>query len=116
MKIGDLSKLSGVSIRMLRYYEAQGLLSPRRVGSGYRDYAAADVQAVAGIRLLGAAGMTLPVIREFLPCLRRDRPEFEPCDALRIILRKQIDLLDKKVARLDESRQMLQGFLRELDS
>ncbi|WP_244893587.1 MerR family DNA-binding transcriptional regulator [Gilliamella apicola] len=36
MKIGELSKLSQISVRMLRYYEEEGLLSPKRTVSGYR--------------------------------------------------------------------------------
>ena len=39
MQIGELSARTGASVRMLRYYEEQGLLEPRRTGSGYRDYA-----------------------------------------------------------------------------
>ena len=34
MKIGELSRRSGVSIRMLRYYETEGLLKPKRTASG----------------------------------------------------------------------------------
>ena len=38
MRIGTLSEQTGVSIRMLRYYEEQGLLKPKRTASGYRDF------------------------------------------------------------------------------
>lgn len=41
LRIGDFSKLSRISIRMLRYYEKHNLLKPRYVDeeSGYRFYA-----------------------------------------------------------------------------
>lgn len=38
MKIGELSKLSQSSVRMFRYYEEEGLLSPKRTVSGYRQF------------------------------------------------------------------------------
>ncbi len=39
MKIGDLARETGVSPRLLRYYEEQGLLTSHRVGGGHRRYA-----------------------------------------------------------------------------
>lgn len=38
MRIGELARRTGVSERMLRYYEQEGLLRPARTTSGYRDY------------------------------------------------------------------------------
>jgi DNA-binding transcriptional MerR regulator len=38
MRVGQLSQKTGVSVRMLRYYEQQGLLKPGRSQAGYRDY------------------------------------------------------------------------------
>ncbi len=40
MKIGELSRRTGVPTRMLRYYEEQGLLRPERADNGYRSYRA----------------------------------------------------------------------------
>lgn len=115
MKIGELSRRTGVSVRMLRYYEVQGLLAPQRTSSGYRDFSPVDEQTVERIKLLGAAGMTLGTIEKFLPCVRGDGPVFEPCDELRRVLREQMDLIDHKVQRLGESRDILAGFLSEVE-
>jgi len=115
MKIGDLARKTGVSVRMLRYYEAQGLLSPARRDSGYRNYGPSDADIVERITLLNAAGLTLPVIRELMPCLRNDRSAFEPCDELQIILGAEIDSMDAKIRRLVRSRDMLVSFHESLD-
>ena len=93
MKIGELSRRTGISVRMLRYYEAEGLLVPARTGSGYRDYGPTEEKTVRRIRTLGSAGMTLDTIRQLLPCVRSDHPAFVPCSDLRRILTEQVDLL-----------------------
>jgi DNA-binding transcriptional MerR regulator len=72
MRIGELSRRTGVSERALRYYEEQGLLSPERRQSGYRVYGEADVAAVRRIRLLLAAGLSTAQIFEVLPCIVDD--------------------------------------------
>lgn len=114
MKIGELSKRTGVSIRMLRYYEAEGLLKPERTESGYRDYDLPEVRTVERIKLLGAGGMTLATILQFLPCVRGEGPMFEPCDELRVTLRQQIRLVEEKAEKLAQSRSVLETFLQEI--
>ncbi|MFD9283808.1 MerR family DNA-binding transcriptional regulator [Streptomyces mirabilis] len=39
MRVGELARRTGVTVRALRYYEAAGLVVPRRLTNGYRDYA-----------------------------------------------------------------------------
>jgi len=115
MKVGDLARRTGISVRMLRYYETEGLLSPARRDSGYRDYSPADADIVERIKLLNAAGLTLPVIRELMPCLRDDRSAFEPCDELQGVLRQEIDTMTAKIERLVRSRDMLMAFYENLE-
>lgn len=115
MKIGELSRRTGVSIRMLRYYEAEGLLAPHRTSAGYREYGRADERTVDRIRLLGAAGMTLATIKQFLPCVRGEGPVFELCDELRVTLNEQISLVDHKMERLAASRDVLSKFLHDIE-
>lgn len=115
MRIGELSLRTGVSIRMLRYYEAEGLLAPRRTERGYRDYGTADVAAIERIRLLGQAGMTLPAIRTFLPCSLDGRGSFEPCEELKYLLRAQIERVDDRLEKLAESRGLLTELLSSFE-
>ena len=63
MKIGTLSAHTGVPTRMLRYYEDQGLVAPRRSGNGYRDFADEDVDRVTTIRDLIRSGLPTRLIR-----------------------------------------------------
>ncbi|MBT2771119.1 MerR family transcriptional regulator [Halomonas sp. ISL-60] len=115
MKIGELAKRTGVSIRMLRYYETEGLLKPKRTTNGYRHYAQSEVRTVERIKLLGSAGMTLATIKQFLPCVRGEGPVFEPCDELRNVLCDQIKFADQKAAKLAQSRAILESFLFDIE-
>ncbi|MGW3497500.1 MerR family transcriptional regulator [Streptomyces sp. NPDC001020] len=71
MRIGELSRRAGVSVRSLRYYEEQNLLHPLRQPSGYRVYDEADVTRVQRIQALYAAGLSSRKIERILPCLTR---------------------------------------------
>ncbi|GAA2212459.1 MerR family transcriptional regulator [Nonomuraea monospora] len=67
MRIGQLSRRAGVSVRALRYYEEQKLLVPARSANGYRDYDEDAVAVVGRIRLLYAAGLSSAAVGELLP-------------------------------------------------
>lgn len=64
--VGQLAKLSGVSVRTLHHYEAMGLLKPARKQNGYRAYGKADVERLQQILLYRACGMDLARIRELV--------------------------------------------------
>ena len=111
MKIGELSERSGASVRMLRYYEEQGLLEPRRTGSGYRVYAEPDVDRVARIRCMFSAAVPAPVVRTTLRFILDGEavaPEV-PAERDRLVktLQGELDELDAKIASLRNSRELL---------
>src|SRR3712207_9338826 len=66
MRIGELSGRTGVSTRMLRYYEEQHLVTPTRSANGYREYSEADVDRVRQVRALLDAGLPTRVVRAVL--------------------------------------------------
>ena len=68
LKIGDFSKLSRISIRMLRHYDEIGLLKPDEVDqfTGYRYYNEDKLTVAGRIQMLKNLGFGLPVIREIL--------------------------------------------------
>ncbi|MCR0206917.1 MerR family transcriptional regulator [[Clostridium] innocuum] len=68
LKIGDFSKLSRISIRMLRYYEKHNLLKPCHVDeeSGYRFYAHEQIFEAAKIRFLKEAGFSVAMMEEIM--------------------------------------------------
>ena len=70
LKIGDFSKLSRVSIRMLRHYDEIDLLKPVRIDefTGYRYYSEDQLPVMARINALKDMGFGLAAIREILRC------------------------------------------------
>ncbi|WKX74562.1 MerR family transcriptional regulator [Streptomyces sp. XD-27] len=111
MLIGELSRRTGVSPRLLRYYEAQGLLDARRGPNGYRDYDEDSVLTVRQVRALLNAGLSTEVIRSLLPCARGERPEFDMCVDLRAILDRELAAVDERIDGLRRSRSTLAGYL-----
>lgn len=69
MRIGELARRAGVSVRSLRYYEEQNLLESARTTGGHREYRESDVTRVRFMQMLYAAGMPSRRIIELLPFL-----------------------------------------------
>lgn len=63
MKIGELSRRSGVATSAIRFYEEQGLLTPSsRTASGYREYGDEALDRLEMMQLLKKLGFSLDVI------------------------------------------------------
>ena len=97
--IQELSRLSGVTTRTLRWYDQIGLLKPSRVAeSGYRYYGEAEVDRLQDILYYRALGVELARIKE---CL--DDPSFDRLTALR-----------NHLAALEAERERLEQLIRSV--
>lgn len=78
MQIGEVSRRSGVSVRMLRHYDRIGLVRPSaRTGAGYREYAQADLRRLFQVEALRTLSLPLAQVAAAL-----DDPEFDAAAAL----------------------------------
>lgn len=113
MRIGALAHRTGVSRRLLRYYEEQGLLRPLRLANGYREYAESDVAAVRHIRVLLAAGLPTTVIARLLHCVHDDGERVVPstCPGMVSALRREHRRITESITELQTSQRMLDTLL-----
>ncbi|MBL0916535.1 MAG: MerR family DNA-binding protein [Sphingopyxis sp.] len=108
LTIGKLAAAGGVGVETIRYYQRRGLLAtPARSGGdgwggGVRRYDADDVRRLKFIRSAQASGFTLEEISELLALeASDDRPR------VRTLARQRIEVLDKKIAQMTETRAAL---------
>ncbi len=100
MNIGEAARASGVSAKMIRYYEETGLIPPaERQASGYRDYGVADVHMLRFIRRARDLGFALAEINALLS-LWRDKDR-QSADVKRIA-QGHIAELRARIARLEQ--------------
>ncbi|MEV5491929.1 MerR family transcriptional regulator [Streptomyces bobili] len=115
MKIGELSRRTGVPTRLLRYYEEQDLLHPGRGENGYRAYGEAAVRDVQQIRGLLDSGLTTEMIRAILPYLSGPDEIILPAEHLTpetaALLQDHIDRIQARIDCLARNRDRLSGYL-----
>lgn len=105
MIIGEAAKQSGVSAKMIRHYEASGLIPPAgRTASGYRDYSARDVHMLRFIGRARDLGFSMPEIAGLLD-LWRDRNR-QSGDVKRIA-RARLDDIQRRIAELQAMAETL---------
>lgn len=99
LKVGELARRTGLTVRTLHHYDEIGLLAPSgRSDTGYRLYSPADVQRLHGIQALRLLGLPLSDIAELLAG--------EGMEPGRIIER-QIHALDLQITQATELRARL---------
>ena len=106
MNIGQAARASGISAKMIRYYEDNGLIGPvARSESGYRVYGPRDIHTLGFIKRSRDMGFSVERIGELLQ-LWRDRTRHS-ADVKRMAL-EHVAVLQQRIAELQDMVQTVQ--------
>ncbi len=107
LSIGALARRTGLAVSAIRYYEAQGLISPWRNPGGQRRYQRADIRRLSFVMIAQQFGLTLPEIRTVLSGLPGNRtPTPQDWKSISKDLRAR---LDQRIDTLTRLRDDLDG-------
>lgn len=113
LKIGEVSKLSGIGVEALRFYEKSGLLDrPSRTESGYRLYNVDVLERLAFIKRAQVLGFSLDEIKRVIGDKRAGQ---SPCAEVREIVRQRLQELDERMKEMRRYRKELAKSLAEWD-
>jgi MerR family gold-responsive transcriptional activator of gol and ges genes len=110
MNIGQASAATGVSAKMIRYYESVGLIRPAaRTDSNYRDFSARDVNDLRFIRRARGLGFSIEEIARLLSLWRDgERPSRE----VKAMAETHVAALDARIAEMQAMADTLRDLAR----
>src|SRR5215216_812571 len=102
LKIGEVSRLSGIGIEALRFYEKSGLLDrPGRTNSGYRLYDESVLERLAFVKKAQVLGFSLDEIKQIIAHKRAGE---NPCTEVRGIVKIRLEELNERIAQMMQYR------------
>ena len=107
IRIGEVARGAGVSVRAVRYYEQQGLLIAERSPSGQRLYRQDAIALVRFFQEMFAAGLTSRRISELLPCWNAGHTDAQQRTMLRAERERIQAKIDDLQATLDHLDQVI---------
>jgi len=110
LRIGEISRRSGLSRKALRLYEANGILPvPRRTAAQYRMYAPGTLEILTFVRQARRLGFRLREIQEIVAIRRSGRA---PCAHVRVLVERKKTDLDRLLGEAKIVRDGLHRILR----
>lgn len=117
LKVGDVARLTGKTIRTLHYYEELGLLSPcQRTDGGFRLYGPDVLDRVELIGQLKDLGFSLDQAAEIFKNWKAAPQDLDAIARLRSILERARGEARKKIAALERLEGHIAGSLRLLEN
>lgn len=118
--IGEFSKLTGLSIHTLRYYEYEQLIVPMRNKNNIRRYSDKDIAWIDFIKRLKDTGMPIKKIKEYAKLRSKGditlSKRMEMLIQHYVFLEKQISILQEHKEKLDQKIKYYQVQINLLDS
>ncbi|HGL5074603.1 TPA: MerR family transcriptional regulator [Burkholderia multivorans] len=112
LAIGQLSQLTGASVRSIRHYDEHGLLTSVRASNGYRMFPEKAVTQVKQIQRMIATGFTIDDIRGFPDCMLLIEGA-RSCDQITDVQRARLEAIERQIDDLEKRRARLLKTLNE---
>lgn len=112
LKIGALARATGVSVRAIRHYDKEGLLTASRAHNGYRQFPPQAISQVKQIQRLISTGFSLEEIRSFPDCMLLIEGA-KACASMTEAQQNRLAILEQKIETLENQRQRLRAMLTE---
>jgi len=110
MNIGDVSRLSGLPAKTIRYYEDIGLVDPLRSDNGYRSFRDSDLHKLTFLGRARSLGFSIDDCRNLL-ALYDDRTRSSA--DVKAIAQEHLTRIDQKLAELNEMHGTLSHLIKE---
>jgi DNA-binding transcriptional MerR regulator len=106
LDIAQVARLTGLTSRALRFYEARGLVAPLRSASGRRHYGPAELERLHQVMAMKRAGLTLGQIEKLSAGRKIDLAQ---------LIAAQLRSLDERRREIEAARGLLSSILSRLD-
>lgn len=115
--VGETARLAKCTVRAVRFYEQQGLLScVERTGGHHRRYSRTEVERLRTIIALRRAGMSLTSIRQLFLVRTSHTNGAEAAQQLSVALERQIASLSARLEHIDAIKRDLEDLYRTLQA
>jgi DNA-binding transcriptional MerR regulator len=104
MNIAEAARRAALTTKAVRFYEAQGLLSPQRAGNGYRTFRESDVHALRFLRRARDLGFSVEECQVLLALYGK---EGRPTKGVQVEAEEHLRTLDRRLADLQAIRDAL---------
>ncbi len=115
MRVGEISRRTGVSVRSVRYYEQSGLLQATRRPNGYRDFDPSTIERVRAIRDLLDSGFTVEEVLSLSSCLQGDGASPTCCSQTATLYREKLARIGAQVRTLQDIGRRIEKRLATLE-
>ncbi|MFA1807741.1 MerR family transcriptional regulator [Bacillus anthracis] len=114
MKISELSKKTGASIRSIRHYEKKNLITAVRLENGYREFDESAIKRIRIIQLYLGLGLTTEQIEEILKCEDNGPEEYEFCEEMLETYQVKLDQINRQISVLDAVKYRLEKQIMQM--
>jgi MerR family Zn(II)-responsive transcriptional regulator of zntA len=110
MRVHELARRTGVSIRSLRYYEQKHLIAARRLDNGYRDFDETAIERVRTIQLYFGLGLNTDQIEQIINCNGKHAlpPKHPLCGEVLSLYEAKLQEVEEQISALEAVRSRLQ--------